>query len=55
METAVSYMLMLQMYINSKQKNQKNYVLCLGNVSKDFTINNMKKNWIKRSCNIFFC
>ena len=45
METAVSYLLMLQKYINSKQKNSeiKDYALCLGNVSKDFTIDNMKK------------
>ena len=45
MEAAVSYLLMLQKYINSKQKNSeiKDYALCLGNVSKDFTIDNMKK------------
>ena len=34
----------------------KDYALCLGNVSKDFTTNNLKKkNRIKRSCKIFFC
>ena len=45
MEATVSYLLMLEKYINSKQKNSeiKDYTLCLGNVSKDFTINNMKK------------
>ena len=44
MEATVSYLLMLEKYINSKQKNSeiKDYTLCLGNVSKDFTINNMK-------------
>ena len=26
----------------------KDYTLCLGSISKDFTINNMKKNRIKR-------
>ena len=58
MEATVSYLLMLQKYINSKQKNSEitDYALCLGNISKDFTINYMKKkNRIKRSCRIFFC
>ena len=55
MEEIVSYLLMLQKYINSKQKNSeiKDYALCLGNTSKDFTINNVKKNRIKTSCIIF--
>ena len=45
MESTVSYLLILQNYINSKQKNSeiKDYKLCLGNISKDFTINNIKK------------
>ena len=45
MEATVSYLLMLQKIINSKQKNSemKDYTLCLGNISKDFTINNMKE------------
>ena len=33
----------------------KDYALCLGNVSKDFAIDNMKNNRIKSSCKIFFC
>ena len=37
------YMLMLQKYINSKYSEIKKYPLCLGNISKDFTANNMKK------------
>ena len=37
-----------------KNSEMKDYALCLGNVSKDFTINNMKKDMIKRSCKIFF-
>ena len=54
MVSAASYFLMLQKYINSKQKISeiKGYALCLGkkNFLKDFTINNMKKkNRIKRS------
>ena len=49
---------MLEKYISSKQKTQKkkSYGLCLGNISKDFTINNMKKKKktrTKRSCKIF--
>ena len=47
MVSAASYFLMLQKYINSKQKISeiKGYALCLGkkNFLKDFTINNMKK------------
>ena len=54
MVSAASYFLMLQKYINSKQKISeiKGYALCLGkkNFLKDVTINNMKKkNRIKRS------
>ena len=46
MEAAFSYMLMLQKYISSKQQTEseiRQYRLCLGNVSKDFTIDNMRK------------
>ena len=45
MKATVSCLLMLQKHINSRQKNSeiKDYALCSGNVSKDFTINNMKK------------
>ena len=42
MEAAVSYLLMLQKYIHSKSEI-KDYALRLSNISKDFTINNMKK------------
>ena len=38
----------------AKNPEIKGYALCLGNISKDFTINNMKKNAIRRSCKIFF-
>ena len=60
MERTVSYLSMLQKYINSNKiiSEIKYYALCLGNISKDFTINNMKKqkqNRIKRICKIFFC
>ena len=45
MKATASYMLMLQKICQFKAKEFeiKGYVLCLGNISKDFTINNMKK------------
>ena len=46
MDAAISYLLMLHKYISSKEKILKekiNYTLCLGNISKDFIINNMTK------------
>ena len=39
----------------AKNSEIKDYALCLGNVSKDFTINNMKKNRINWSSKFFFC
>ena len=39
----------------AKNSEIKDYALCLGYVSKDFTINNMEKNRIKSNCKIFFC
>ena len=56
METTVSYLLMLQKYISSKQKNlkKKDYAPCLGNISKNFTTKNMKKKTgLKRTVKIF--
>ena len=42
--------------IKSKNSEIVDYALCLGNISKDFAIDDMKKeNGIKRSCIIFFC
>ena len=38
----------------AKNSEIKDYTLCLGRISKDFTITDMKKNRIKRSCKIFF-
>ena len=37
----------------AKDSEIKDYKLCLGNISKDFTINNLKKNKIKRKHKIF--
>ena len=37
----------------AKDSEIKDYALCLGNVSKNFTVNNM--NRIRKSCPIFFC
>ena len=56
MEAAVSYLLMLQRYINSKRmiRKKKNYKLCLVTTLKFFTINNTKKNRIKRKCKVIF-
>ena len=50
------------LFVNAKKVYQfkvknseiKDYALCLGNISKDFTINNIKKNRITRSCKIVF-
>ena len=44
MESTVSYLLMLQNYTSSKQKDPeiKCYTAPLGNIPKDFTINIMK-------------
>ena len=53
MEAIVSYLLMTQKYIKSKQHIQKSYPLCLGNNSKDFAIHCMKKGRLKGS-GIFF-
>ena len=39
----------------AKDSNIKYYTLCLGNVSKHFTANNMKKTGLKGSVNVFFC
>ena len=49
MEGTVSYLLMPQKYINSKQKTQiKDYALCLGNISKDFKLIIWKKKKKKK-------
>ena len=39
----------------AKDSEMKDYAPCLGNSLKDFTINIMKKNRIKRNCKIFLC
>ena len=56
MEAKLSYLLMLQKIYQFKVNDSeiKKYTLCLGNFSKDFTINNMKKKTgLKRSVNFF--
>ena len=55
MEATVFYFLMLQKYVNSKQKilKLKKYLLYLGNISVDFSANNIEKTgWV---CVRFFC
>ena len=51
MEAKLSYLLMLQKIYQFKVNDSeiKKYTLCLGNVSKDFTINNMKKKKKKKT------
>ena len=39
--------------IKAKDSEKKDYSLCLGNISKDFTINNAKKTWLKGSVKFF--
>ena len=42
--------------IKTKNSEVKDYALCLGNISEDFTINNLKKkNTIKRNCKVCRC
>ena len=45
MEATVFYLLMAQKYINSKHKisETKPHPLCLGNISKKYSVNNMIK------------
>ena len=42
MKATVSYLFMLQKYIR-KDSEIKDYTVCLTNISKNFTTNNMKK------------
>ena len=39
----------------AKDSEIKWYPLCLGSISKDFTVNKMKENWIEWKCVQFFC
>ena len=51
MKATVSYLLMLQNQLKAKSSEIKDYALHLDNISKDFTINNIKKTGLKK---IFF-
>ena len=54
MESTVSYLLMLQQYINlSKIFRNKNQIHCLHNIPIDFTLDNMKKTGLKRNVKVF--
>ena len=54
METVIFYLLISQKCINSKKTLwNKSYLLCLGNISKDFTVNNKKKPDEMVTCTIF--
>ena len=50
MEATVSYMLL---QFKGKDSEKKPYPLCLGNISKDFATNIMKKTGLKGSLQIF--
>ena len=39
--------------LKTKTSGIKDYALCLGNISKDFTINNMKKTGLKGVVKLF--
>ena len=57
MKATTFYFLMLQKYINSRQKNSeiKDYTLWLSNISKDLKVNNTKSR-IRVCCkNFFYC
>ena len=50
MEQIVGYLLLVQRFINSKAKDSEIVVtsLCLRNISKDFSVDNMKKTGLNR-------
>ena len=51
MEQTIIYLLMVQKAITLKQKTEIVATpLCLGNISKDFSVHNIKKNRIKWIC-----
>ena len=55
MEATVSSLLILQKHqFKAKNSEIKDYTMYLANISKDFTINNIK-NGIRQGCKIFFC
>ena len=56
MKATVSYLLMLKKIYQFKAKDSeiKNYIPCLGNIWKYFTMNNMEKNKTKRIFSVNF-
>ena len=42
-------------HFKAKNSEIKDYALCLGNISKDFTINDMTKIALKEVAQFFFC
>ena len=56
MKATASYLLMLQNQLKAKRCEIKDYALCLDYISKDFTINIIKKTGLKGIFFlIFFC
>ena len=56
MEATVLYFVNARKIYQLKAKDSeiKPYILCLGNILKDFTIDNMKKTGLKRVIKVFF-
>ena len=42
-------------HFKAKNSEIKDYALCLGNISKDFKVIDMKKSRIKIECKFSFC
>ena len=53
MKGTVSYLLMLNKIFKAKDSEIKDYTLCLGHISKHFTINSMKKKGLKGTVKVF--
>ena len=55
MRVTVFYLLMLQKYINSKERlwNEIKHLFCYGNISGDFSANSMKKQDQIGACTTF--
>ena len=52
---AIVFFCAIKLYqLKARYSEMKPYILCLGNISKDFTIDNVKKTGLK-TVSIFFC
>ena len=55
MEATVSYLATKIYHFKAKDSEIKDYTVCLFNVSKYFTIYNMKETELKAKCKFSFC